>query len=115
MSKKAKKEELNLKKKVIEEISFDNTRQFMSMINNRLKDEKYGMSKYKLSLISGVSESTISRYFSQETDITISNFLKICNALKLNPYLIPMELDTEEFSEFDSNYNKYIRNTYLKE
>ena len=62
MNKKAKKEELNLKKKVIEEISFDNTRQFMSMINNRLKDEKYGMSKYKLSLIKSLLNSNRIRY-----------------------------------------------------
>ncbi|MEM5566192.1 helix-turn-helix transcriptional regulator [Psychroserpens sp. AS72] len=115
MKKKAKKEDLEIKIRVIEEIALDNKRQFLTMIDKRLKSEEYGMSKYQLSKLSGVSESTISRYFSQETDISITNFFKICHALKFNPYLIPFELDTEEFNTFDAYYNEYLRKTYLKD
>lgn len=113
--KKEKKEEFKIKNRVVEEIAMNSKRQFLTMINSRLKNEEFGMSKYELSKLSGLSESTISRYFSQETDITISNFLKICHSLKFNIYLIPFELDTEEFKIFDANYNEYLRKTYLKD
>lgn len=115
MDKKAKKEELKIRKHVAEEVAIQNKRQFLLMISQRLKDEKYGMSKYKLAQIADVSESTISRFFNQETDLTIFNFLKICYALQLNPYLIPEELDSEELKEFNAKYNEYIKRTYLND
>jgi transcriptional regulator with XRE-family HTH domain len=113
MGEKAKKEELKIKRQVAEEVALQNRRQFLLMISQRLKNEKYGMSKYKLAKMAGVSESTISRFFNQESDITVFNFFKICYALQLNPYLIPEELDSEELKEFNAKYNDYIKRTYL--
>ncbi|WP_430468334.1 helix-turn-helix domain-containing protein [Winogradskyella ouciana] len=113
MDKKKKKEELKVKRQVAEEVATQNKRQFLSMLSTRLKGETHGMSKYSLSKIAHISESTISRFFSQETDLTLTNFFKICYALKLNPYLIPEELDSEEFRTFDANYHEYISKTYF--
>ena len=55
------------------------------------------ISKYRLAKLTEISEPTIGRYFSLEIDMPLTNYLKICGALDLRPYLIPADEDTNEF------------------
>ncbi|MFB3057349.1 MAG: helix-turn-helix domain-containing protein [Ignavibacteriaceae bacterium] len=45
--------------------------------------EKKEITKYRLSKLSGVSESTISLWFRGKNGIELSNFLKLCDALNI--------------------------------
>ena len=61
-----------------------------------------GVTNYKLHKLSGLSQSSISRYFNEESDMSLEAFIKLCNALELKCYLVPEENFT---SEFDSALN----------
>jgi transcriptional regulator with XRE-family HTH domain len=66
-----------------------------SFIKERMKARN--MPQYKLAKIVGVSEGTLIRNFSKETEMSLRTYLKICGALELNPYLIPKEMDKTDF------------------
>ena len=53
---------------------------------------------YKLSKLTGINESVLSLNFREETQMTLLNFLKICGALNIKPYLIPVELDPDDMT-----------------
>jgi transcriptional regulator with XRE-family HTH domain len=50
----------------------------------------------KLSELIGVDESTLIRNFQKKSEMSMLTFLKICGALELRPYLVPVELDDSE-------------------
>lgn len=75
------------------------------MILKFLKDrmESLGMNQNQLSIESGISRGTLSKYFSHSQEMGLKNYLKICGALKLRPYLIPSELDKNEIQRMFFN------------
>ena len=64
-----------------------------------------GVSAYWLARETGLAESTLSRFFHEQADIGLTNFLKICGALKLRPYLVPAEMDQDEIKQMYFNWN----------
>ncbi|UBZ08105.1 helix-turn-helix domain-containing protein [Salegentibacter mishustinae] len=70
----------------------------------RARMRELKITNYRLHKLSGVSESSISRYFSNESDMSLQNFLKIIEALDLNLYLVPNENIT---NEIESKLNRY--------
>lgn len=54
------------------------------------------LTNYKLSKETGISQSTISRYFNGEVKFSLASFLKLCKALKLSMFLTPNENMIEE-------------------
>lgn len=68
----------------------------MKLFINAFKERQaqLGISRYRLSKISGIKESNISRIWSGESkEITLPTFFRLCHALEINPYLVPKELD----------------------
>jgi transcriptional regulator with XRE-family HTH domain len=49
----------------------------------RLAIERSGMSRYRISQLSGVSEAVLSRFANGETDLSMENADKLCAALGL--------------------------------
>lgn len=68
---------------------------------DRMKEKK--ITQKKLSEMISVNESTLVRNFKKETEMLFSTYLKICGALELNPYLIPKEIDNNEFQRMFFN------------
>lgn len=86
--------------------SYDNSANLGSdiifkFIKERMKEKK--ITQKKLSELIGVNESTLVRNFKKETEMLFSTFLKICGALELNPYLIPKEINKDEFERIYFN------------
>jgi predicted transcriptional regulator len=50
-----------------------------------------GISKYRLAKMTGLSQPFLSQWFSGQTDISLSNFLRILRALEINPYFVAKE------------------------
>ncbi|WP_121665227.1 helix-turn-helix domain-containing protein [Mesonia aquimarina] len=65
--------------------------------------EERGVSFYRLSKLTGIPEGTLSQNFNRKTEISLINFLKICGALELRPYLIPAEIDDNDFKRMFFN------------
>ena len=76
----------------------------ISHLKSRMEDFK--MSRYKLSKLAVISESSLSRFFNLESEISLLNFLKICSVLNLNPYVIASEYETIELFEPSTKNNK---------
>lgn len=70
-----------------------------------LKDrmEIQGISSYALAKKSGVSKSTLSRFFNGEVDISLLNYLKLLGALEIRPYLVSKEDDPTTMNEINFN------------
>lgn len=65
------------------------TRKF---ILERMNEKK--VTQYRLSQLTGLSESTISRWLKGESNISFNSLIKICGALEIRPYFIRTEDDT---------------------
>lgn len=50
-----------------------------------------GVTRYGLAQLTGISESTLLRYFAQQTSPTLENTMKIAKALNMRVNLIDME------------------------
>ena len=89
---------MNTKKNITYHTS---TEVIIDMILSSMK--KKNCSNYRLHKITGIPQSSLSRYFNMETDMPLSVFLKICNSLNLLIYLS----DYEEGKDllFDSSLN----------
>jgi ribosome-binding protein aMBF1 (putative translation factor) len=63
----------------------------MAPIAEQLREaiEQSGMSRYRISQLSGISEAVLSRFASGQTDLTLSNTDKLCAALGLKVVLKP--------------------------
>lgn len=61
------------------------------------------MTQYRLSQVTDLSESTISRWLKGESNITLNSFLRILGALEIRPYLIPAEDDDTEMQRMYFN------------
>ena len=55
--------------------------------------EDLGITQYRLAQILDVNRSTVKRWFDGDVNISLHDFLRICGALNLNPYLVPKEGD----------------------
>ena len=80
---------------------YDNSANFGKQLifkHIKLIMEEKGITMYKLSKLTGISESVLSMNFREETQMTLLNFLKICGALNIRPYLIPAELDPNDMT-----------------
>ena len=57
----------------------------MASIADQLRQaiERSGMSRYRVSQLSGISEAVLSRFATGQTDLTLSNTDKLCAALEL--------------------------------
>ena len=73
----------------------------MKFINDRMNI--LGITRYQLSKLIDVSESTLSNNFRRKTEMSHLTFLKICGALDLNPYLVPKELNQDDFQRIYFN------------
>lgn len=73
----------------------------MNFIKKRMKELK--IDQKTLAKMIDVNESTLIRNFKRETEMSHITFLKICGALKLNPYLVPKELNQDEFQRIYFN------------
>ena len=84
----------NMSSKLGKQLIFD-------FIKERMKDKK--ITQLRLSELIEVSESTLIRNFKGETEMLLTTYLKICGALELRPYLIPSEIDENEFKRLFFN------------
>lgn len=73
----------------------------LKFIKDRMKELK--ISQKKLAELIGINESTLIRNFKKETEMTHITHLKICGALRLNPYLVPEEINKDEFERIYFN------------
>jgi transcriptional regulator with XRE-family HTH domain len=74
-------------------------------IINFLKDRmtEKNITQYKLAQLTGISEAVLSRSFKGVTEMSLITFLKICGALEIRPYFIPVELDKTEVNRIFFN------------
>jgi transcriptional regulator with XRE-family HTH domain len=70
-------------------------------IKERMKDKK--ITQLKLSELIEINESTLIRNLKGETEMLLTTYLKICEALELRPYIIPSEIDENEFKRLFFN------------
>ena len=70
-------------------------------IKERMKDKK--ITQLRLSELIEINESTLIRNLKGETEMVLTTYLKICGALELRPYLIPSEIDENEFKRLFFN------------
>jgi len=70
-------------------------------IKERMKDKK--ITQLRLSELIEINESTLIRNLKGETEMVLTTYLKICGALELRPYLIPSEIDKNEFKRLFFN------------
>ena len=70
-------------------------------IKERMKDKK--ITQLRLSELIEINESTLIRNLKGETEMLLTTYLKICGALELRPYLIPSEIDENEFKRLFFN------------
>lgn len=66
----------------------------LQFIKSRMKD--LNISQAELARLTDLQKSTIGRYLNGTVDMTLRNYLKICGALNLRPYLVPSEFDKNE-------------------
>ena len=70
-------------------------------IKERMKDKK--ITQLRLSELIEINESTLIRNLKGETEMLLTTYLKICGALELRPYIIPSEIDENEFKRLFFN------------
>jgi transcriptional regulator with XRE-family HTH domain len=70
-------------------------------IKDRMQEKK--ITQLKLSELIEINESTLIRNFKGETEMLLTTYLKICGALDLRPYLIPSEIDENQFKRLFFN------------
>lgn len=70
-------------------------------LEKRMKEK--GISRYRLSKMTEIPENTLSMNFNNNSEMSLVNFLKICGALELRPYLIPAEADETELNRIFFN------------
>ena len=73
----------------------------ISFLKKRMKEKK--ITQKQISLELNLNENTVSRYFSQETEIPLRTYLEILGILEIRPYLIPAELDKNEMTRIFHN------------
>lgn len=61
------------------------------MILPRMQEK--GISQYELAKRTGIANSTVTRWFNGQLDISSEKFIKILTALELNIHIVPKELD----------------------
>ena len=84
----------NMSSKLGKQLIFD-------FIKERMKDEK--ITQLRLSELIEINESTLIRNLKGETEMLLTTYLKICGALELRPYIIPSEIDENEFKRLFFN------------
>jgi len=84
----------NMSSKLGKQLIFD-------FIKERMKDKK--ITQLRLSELIEINESTLIRNLKGETEMLLTTYLKICGALELRPYLIPSEIDENEFKRLFFN------------
>jgi transcriptional regulator with XRE-family HTH domain len=84
----------NMSSKLGKELIFD-------FIKERMKDKK--ITQLRLSELIEINESTLIRNLKGETEMLLTTYLKICGALELRPYIIPLEIDENEFKRLFFN------------
>ena len=84
----------NMSSKLGKQLIFD-------FIKDRMKEKK--ITQLKLSELIEINESTLIRNLKGETEMLLSSYLKICGALELTPYIIPSEIDENEFKRLFFN------------
>jgi len=84
----------NMSSKLGKQLIFD-------FIKDRMKEKK--ITQLKLSELIEINESTLIRNLKGETEMLLSSYLKICGALELRPYIIPSEIDENEFKRLFFN------------
>ena len=84
----------NMSSKLGKQLIFD-------FIKERMKDKK--ITQLRLSELIEINESTLIRNLKGETEMMLTTYLKICGALELRPYLIPSEIDENEFKRLFFN------------
>lgn len=70
-------------------------------LEKRMKEKD--ISRYRLSKMTEIPENTLSMNFNNNSEMSLVNFLKICGALELRPYLIPAEADETELNRIFFN------------
>lgn len=65
--------------------------------------EHLEMSQTELCELTGIYRTTLYRYFKKETQMPLIDYLKICGALKLHPYLVPAEDDDTKMHRMHFN------------
>lgn len=70
-------------------------------IQERMKER--GITQYRLSQLTDLAESTISRWLNGSSSISLNTYLKILGALEIRPYLIPAEDDDTEMQRMFFN------------
>jgi DNA-binding Xre family transcriptional regulator len=66
----------------------------IQFLKERMKVKKISLKK--LSELTEVSTSTLTRNFNRETEMLHITFLKICGALEVQPWLVPREVSKDE-------------------
>jgi transcriptional regulator with XRE-family HTH domain len=84
----------NMSSKLGKQLIFD-------FIKDRMQEKK--ITQLKLSELIEINESTLIRNFKGETEMLLTTYLKICGALDLRPYIIPSEIDENEFKRLFFN------------
>jgi len=84
----------NMSSKLGKQLIFD-------FMKDRMKEKK--ITQLKLSELIEINESTLIRNLKGETEMLLTTYLKICGALELRPYLIPSEIDENEFKRLFFN------------
>jgi transcriptional regulator with XRE-family HTH domain len=70
-------------------------------IKERMQEKK--VTQLRLSELIEINESTLIRNLKGETEMLLTTYLKICEALELRPYIIPSEMDENEFKRLFFN------------
>jgi len=84
----------NMSSKLGKQLIFD-------FIKERMQEKK--ITQLKLSELIEINESTLIRNLKGETEMLLTTYLKICGALELRPYIIPSEIDKNEFKRLFFN------------
>ena len=84
----------NMSSKLGKQLIFD-------FIKERMKEKK--ITQLKLSELIEINESTLIRNLKGENEMLLTTYLKICEALELRPYIIPSEIDENEFKRLFFN------------
>jgi len=84
----------NMSSKLGKQLIFD-------FIKERMQEKK--ITQLKLSELIEINESTLIRNLKGETEMLLTTYLKICGALELRPYIIPSEIDENEFKRLFFN------------
>ena len=72
-----------------------------NFIKERMQEKK--ITQLRLSELIEINESTLIRNLKGETEMLLTTYLKICGALELRPYIIPSEIDENEFKRLFFN------------